>query len=255
MVKLTLAISTLDRNLTNAISVFTDLSVRSCNLELIIICQNDEGLNHCDIKFGIKIYYLSSKGLSKSRNYALLKSQGKYIWFLDDDVILKDRFISNFLCEKHNDYQLILSRIYCSDLNCSYKNYNKERVARHKMLQVSSIEIIVDRDFVIANNLFFNEELGLGSKYPSGEENVFLLNLYDCNINILETKEYSILHPCTEDKRNPKILWSKPGYARSKYIIASTLGGLFGFGYLIKTCLVALFSGVNLFYILKIFKS
>ena len=57
----------------------------------------------------------------------------------------------------------------------SFKNYNFHRFTSHlRSLKISSIEIMVKPSFVRANDIHFDENLGLGSKFPSCEENLFV---------------------------------------------------------------------------------
>lgn len=253
--KLTLAISTVFQNLDAALRVFEGLSERySSDVELLIVCQNDLGYSHQTISDGVKIYYLQGKGLSKSRNYAIQKSSGKYIWFLDDDVILKDKFIDEFIAGSFSTFDIIFAKIYCSDADSPYKKYSRERLKRHDMLRVSSIEIIASRCFLSSHNVTFDECLGLGAKYPSGEENIFLLNCFDKGGRFLDVDDYCIYHPCLEEKREPKFLWSKQGYAYSKYNVAKSLGGVLGIAYAVKTLSKAMIAGVSLFHVFQFFK-
>jgi len=254
--KLTLAISTVSDNLNKALQVFDCFNEFTLsNVEFLVICQNDFGKDNFEQMGHVTVYYQSKKGLSKSRNYAIEKALGDYVWFLDDDVILKESFIVDFISDKFRGYDLVFGKIYCSDINEAYKKYSRKRYRRYEMLRVSSIEIIVRREFLINNEIYFDESLGLGARYPSGEENIFLLGCYDANASIIEIDEYCIYHPCNEEKREPKLLWAKPGYPYSKFNVARNLGGLLGLVYALRTCFRAIMAGVPLLDVVKFIKS
>lgn len=252
---LTLAVSTVYERREHALAVFQDLPQEvKDRVECIVICQNDlEKDDQLNVN-GVQVYYQPCKGLSKSRNLAINNASGKYIWFLDDDVILNSTFINDFVNGAFYNYEVILGKIYCSDIERRYKRYQGERTKRLHMLRVSSIEIIVKKEFVVSKGIYFVEELGLGAKYPSGEENVFMLDCFDKGARIIEVDTYNIYHPCLEEKRMPAVLWAKPGYPQSKKQVARRLGGILGLAFSLRVCVRALLSGVPLNSILKFFK-
>ncbi|QUM87890.1 glycosyltransferase [Moritella sp. 36] len=252
---LCLAVSTILTNLDNAINVLRFVKCDNFNeIERIVICQNDVGYDYTEIVDGVTIHYVNSFGLSLSRNKAISLCKAEYIWFLDDDVILCDSFIADFISSKSKNHDLYLGKIQCSDMDRSYKPYKKERLTRLSMLKVSSIEIIVKKSFVKDNNILFDLNMGLGAKYPSGEENIFLLDCFDHNANIFDSNKISIFHPCDEDKRIPINLWRKPGYPESKSIIASRLGFFWGWLFKFRIIVKTYLSGVPLSLSLKILK-
>ena len=58
----------------------------------------------------------------------------------------------------------------------------------------------------------FNESLGLGTQYPSCEENIFLLDLFDLGAKIMHIAEYVQKHPDVNRRihfKNPNILFAK----------------------------------------------
>ena len=76
----------------------------------------------------------------------------------------------------------------------------------------SSVEIIASRKFIKQSKVKFSEYLGLGTKYPSCEENIFLLDLFDLGAEIIHIPEYVQKHPKVDRTKhftNSNILFAK----------------------------------------------
>lgn len=116
------------------------------------------------------------KGLSRSRQLALEYSDADYVWFLDDDVsIFGINCVEAFDLMSKNDID-ILTTAYSAG-GVARKKY-KERMFHHSkmsIMSVSSIEIFCRREFVSLNDVKFDFRFGLGAQFPSGEENIFLM--------------------------------------------------------------------------------
>lgn len=126
------------------------------------------------------IYFVDSKGLSKSRNFAIEKSSSIYGWFLDDDVEIDAVSLSRLLETVENQHSLAGLTFQFSDkVGRSRKEYKLVEFQHNlfSIMKVSSIEIVVNIDFVKQNKIKLDERFGLGSKYPSGEENIFLSDI------------------------------------------------------------------------------
>ena len=98
-------------------------------------------------------------------------------------------------------------------INHPYKNYsNKTRLKRRDIVSISTIEIIASRQYIIDSQVRFNASMGLGTKFPSCEENIFLLDLFDLGAEIQHIPEYVQNHPYinrTFSFLNPDILFAK----------------------------------------------
>ena len=67
----------------------------------------------------------------------------------------------------------------------NFINYTFHKTHRlTNSLKISSIEIVVRREFVNDNNIKFDTNLGLGTDLPCGEENKFVLNLFQSNAKV-----------------------------------------------------------------------
>ncbi|MEY0935245.1 glycosyltransferase [Providencia rettgeri] len=227
---LTLAISTIYKNLNNTLQYLETLP-KIEDIEILIICQlldsNIENLKHQKIIYNNEIitYYYNEKGISNSRNRAIEKSSSKYIWFLDDDIKLNITEVDKLIEYLHNsqsDSELVKIGSLEND-NEFYKNYNSRKFGlctnSVKLLQVSSIEIIVNKESIMNKKVFFNPRFGLGSDYPAGEENLFLIDLFEkgSTINFLDITPIRHTTLMTYRLKKTKEHYLAQGYIASKF--------------------------------------
>lgn len=154
--------------------------------EILFKNRNDINYIHC-----------TDFGLSKSRNIGINSHPYGYTLIMDDDVsINKDE------CIKALKY---ISEKQCNVLTCQFafpdnslaKKYPKKEF-NHTLLsaaKVSSIEIIIDNKSIIKNNVVFDEEFGLGTANPSGEEYIFLTDCIKKNLTVVYAPFCIGIHP------------------------------------------------------------
>ena len=204
---LTIAISTLGDNYVSLIKkIISFLNNVNKKIVFLIIVQT----NHINkIKYPenrISVVFSNSIGLSISRNIAINNVKTKWIWFQDDDIVLNIPKLNQLV----SSLQKSLSDVFLTKIlslesqnnyykNYSYYNFSKKRLALH----VSSIEIIANVNFIKKNKLFFCSRLGLGSKYPVGEENLFMLNIIKNGGKIYLSNIPSCFHT-TKNRNNVK---------------------------------------------------
>jgi glycosyltransferase involved in cell wall biosynthesis len=224
---LTVAISTIANNFNKFINEFNFIHLIEAD-EILVIVQGGSSISLPeDFDDRYKIIQDKFYGISRSRNCAINHSTSDYIWFLDDDITLNEKSISiikDFLHGKsHEAFSL---RMYSGPNLDPYKKYPKEGiVSKIKLISISSVEIIVSRKFVLNYNIFFNINLGLGTDYPSCEENVFLLDLYNYGGSLYHFPIFTHSHP----KIERAIDFTKPGVLFAKGVFCSKFGGFLGF--------------------------
>lgn len=173
--------------------------------ELIIVDQNQKGfLNFDKLKLrypDLRLVYIRSevKGLSHNRNVGLAVAKGKYIAFPDDDcAYYPDTLASavNFLDKTKNSF--VLGRIY--DLN---KRKNVLRSWPVRELTINKINFYylnssITLFFRYQNNLEFDPDMGVGSKYGSCEDADFLYRLIASGSNGVYKPTINVWHPPAE---------------------------------------------------------
>lgn len=165
--------STIIKDLLSSLSIQTYK-----DFELIIVDQNDhheiESIIHDYKELSILYFRSEKKGLSYNRNIGLNNAHGDIIGFPDDDChyapnlleIVNDKF-------SRNDASLKLVAVEVKDPKTGYtwipKSGNLIR-RRHLYENCVSINFFVKRD----ESMAFDELLGVGAIYGSGEETDFL---------------------------------------------------------------------------------
>ncbi|WP_258086294.1 glycosyltransferase family A protein [Xenorhabdus bovienii] len=143
-----------------------------------------------------KIKYIQSNliGLSKSRNIALDNASGDILWIMDDDVKILNGLTSviNKKMKENHDI-LILNHQYSNEINIiekKMKEYNHNIISSAK---ICSIDICMKKE--VTEKLRFDENFGLGTDYPSGEEFIFISNAIKNGYSVHQTDIIASIHP------------------------------------------------------------
>ncbi|MFH4358373.1 glycosyltransferase [Vibrio diabolicus] len=215
---LTIAISTCGNDLSNLkdkVYSYIDLLPES----VVFMIVNQVGHNNVDF-LSDRLYVINSDsiGLSQNRNICIENCKTKWIWFQDDDIELEiDNF--NFLLQEINSSKSDVVTIKIGSLedkNKYYKNYKKlDMNFPLNSLKVSSIEIIANLKSI--KDLRFDENLGLGTKLPCCEENLFILTVSRIGLSIRQIDLVMCYHTTLDDNRVKK---SKSHFNARGYLLA-----------------------------------
>lgn len=121
-----------------------------------------------------KFISTTERGLSKSRNMALLNSWGDICLIADDD----ERFADNYeeiIIKAFNELDsdvIVLGFHYTNRLRNNFTKRTK--INWLNFLKVCSVQISFKRDAIMTNSIWFAENMGSGSGNGSGEENKFI---------------------------------------------------------------------------------
>ena len=137
------------------------------------------------------------QNLSAAKNIGLSISKSNFICFLDDDVLIKDSYFLNSL-------QLIIQK-KC-DLLFSKINQINTSIPLSKNMGSNDLEInffntnccLSSSMWIYQKNskkIFFDENLGLGAKYGSGEETDFIYNYLKKDKRVYYSSKALIYHP------------------------------------------------------------
>lgn len=129
----------------------------------------------------IRVINAFEKGLSRSRNLAIQGAIGHICLLADDDVVFEKDFQHNILSsyESLPEADLITFKTRTPEQK-PYSCYPKQisnLIPFYK--KVLSIEISFKRDSIANNNLFFDEQFGLGSIFQDGENRLFIKSVLD----------------------------------------------------------------------------
>ncbi|EIA28326.1 Putative transcriptional attenuator domain protein [Candidatus Arthromitus sp. SFB-5] len=191
------------------------------DFELIIVDQNEENILGDIIlpykkKFYINHIRIKEKGLSLARNVGIKYAKGDIIAFPDDDCIyslgILD-FVNKFFIENKNvDFLTfrLRDKETGDDANLRWYNRDVEITSKNIFRTVISPSIFIRVKNI--NDVFFDENLGVGRRYGSGEESDMVLELLYRGYKGMFLNNFIIYHPNKKDSIN-KIYSYGLGYA------------------------------------------
>lgn len=146
---------------------------------------------------GVRYFKLNCSGLSVSRNFAIANSIGDFIWIMDDDVEIIDNGYS-LLCtciSKLPSFDmLVLNHSNFKNNNIKFDSVlNLRSINYLTAMSVSSIDMLINRQAI--GSISFNENFGLGSNYPSGEEYIFTVDMLKNRLDVLKIDNVFSYHP------------------------------------------------------------
>lgn len=146
----------------------------NCQSDVLIINQTDhEGYEETTINnHRIRMYSTTHRGLSHSRNMAMLHALGDICVFCDDDEIFEDGYgsIIQNAYERHPDADIIAFNYKDLSPRASRKIIEKEKPTL-KWRTFSSVSLTFVRKKIINKGVWFNHIVGAGSGViNSGEE-------------------------------------------------------------------------------------
>lgn len=127
----------------------------------------------------ISFYSFREKGLSRSRNKAIDRSNADIILLSDDDMYYEDDYettVKNTFM-KYKDADIIAFVVDNEDPAKKKRILSKGRMRKIMTMKLQSVQLAFKRSSINTYNLRFDERFGAGSIYPWGEENIFL---FDC---------------------------------------------------------------------------
>ena len=168
------------------------------NLEIIIIDDGSKPKIKNDlIKFKIRYYYIKNSGPAYARNFGASKSSGKYLLFLDSDLVLPRNFIKTLIITLKKDNIKVGSIIYgmksyldniFSQFKAFFDFFNISIKLNHKKEKVLiGSSCVFERHFFFCNNGWSQK-----IKTPSIEHEEFAKRLGTQNITRL--KKVYVLH-------------------------------------------------------------
>lgn len=203
MIKLTILIATMNESIeqlySKIIMLPPHIDIVICHQITNLSIDSTEHKEHLEsIRSNIKVLQRYEKGLSKSRNCALEYVKEGICLITDDDVAFMDDIyekISHAYLENHNA-DIITFQIMTPE-KIPFKQYSSKGYSHTKktLMRVASIEISFRVEKIHQKSLRFDEDFGLGSLYPTGEETIFLCDALDKHLNILYRPIPIVVHP------------------------------------------------------------
>jgi len=178
--------------------VFQNTALTTLLSNAIVINQITEEKNAAVCSSNTKYYDFPNEiGISKSRNRALEKVDDCIAYLCDDDISFIESFEEKIVA-CHNKYQntdIIIFEFDAASNKPSLFRYSFFMPLKFKLLGVSSVQISFKTKEVIRNKIKFDEEFGVGSTYPIGEESIFLRDCLKGGMKIKFVKVPLVKHP------------------------------------------------------------
>ena len=174
------------------------------NFNVLLINQSDDNVLSSDFET-VRVINVDEKGLSKSRNLAVKNASKKICLITDDDVV----FFSNFELEIINAFN--------KNPDVSIITFNHQRIGKEEphnksktvychskktIENVCSIEIAFQLKDIKENNLYFDENFGLGSYFETAEEYLFLRDAIKRKLRVIFYPFVIVSHPLISSGEN-----------------------------------------------------
>lgn len=211
---------------------FDIIKKTNINSNTIIINQSNKEIYKEKILNGYKIRMFSNtkRGLSISRNEALLNATGDICVLCDDDVTyVQDyvRIISDAFTELGDADIIIFNTTKSNYIGTKKRNIIKKIRLAPKNKYYGSVRIAFKRESILSNKIKFNENFGAGSLYTAGEESLFLkearnkgLKIYEYpkNIASVDYSESTWFEGYDENFFYDKGAWLAAAYPKFKFL-------------------------------------
>ncbi len=205
--KISFVIATVDRDEQLQKCIFSIEKAHENNasipVEILVVIQKAKQPKELRLRFPeiTNIYYLDKLGLSVARNFAIDKSTGDYLVFLDDDASVDGDFIDVLLKNilMYSKVSAFCGKLWDPNKQAPFISIfcdNKSKLLRRLDYQyfMGSAHILSRK--VIKKIGGYNERFGVGSKYYcGGEESEYFIRLKVAKEQVLYLPDLIFFHP------------------------------------------------------------
>lgn len=141
--------------------------------------------------------------ISKARNYGAIKAQGDWLVFVDDDAKLDENYLqilSKLLLDNPSSTSWAGAIYLLEDPQTFYSQ--RQNISRLE-LGFLEMKVFMGGNIILKRDLFaaigkFDENFGIGGKYPSSEDTDLAWKLYYAGFAINYSPELKIFHPAPQ---------------------------------------------------------
>jgi glycosyltransferase involved in cell wall biosynthesis len=192
---------------------------KDVKLELIIVDQNPDDrllpiLSNYQNAFSI-IHLHSGKGLSKARNVGLKSISGDIVAFPDDDCEYPTGLLQYVQEKFEQAHQLngLTGRTITHNGEPSVGKFDLVTGQINKQnVWLRGVSITIFLHTSVASHLVFDETLGVGAQWGSGEETDFLLQALSRGATILYDPNLKVIHPPPPTTYTPQLVQKEYTY-------------------------------------------
>ena len=210
---LEILISTMNKT---SLTFLKEMFVRNENKEykILVINQTSEGNLLTSNDENIRVINSFETGLPQSRNLALQNAIGDICLIADDDVVYEQDFEKTIIeSYKENKSADIITFMMIDAEGELFRNYPINSVHDKKSVSTAnSVVITFNREKVLSNEVWFNNNFGLGSVFQTANEYVFLRNALDKKLNTFFKPKIILSHPVLssgKDASSDRIIFAR----------------------------------------------
>lgn len=169
---------------------FSFLEKLCLKADTLVVNQNcPEKQEAFSLSNGVCVKSISTpeKGLSRSRNKLIENATGDICIIGDDDVEYFDGYLDIIegAYEKYADADIIIFRFTNEKGKETRLRYTEDvSVTMQNISKFASVEITFKSESIKKSEISFNNNIGLGTDFPSGEENAFLADALRAGLKI-----------------------------------------------------------------------
>lgn len=175
--------------------------VSDFTFEIIFIDQNKIPVSMADPSI-IHIHYPETS-ISKARNRGAINASGEWLIFVDDDAELDPTYLAQFsrLQKQTPSCAVWAGTIFLTSNHQLF--YSQRQNISHLELGFLDMKVLMGGNFIIKRDLFagigrFDENFGIGSKYPSSEDTDLAWRLHYAGFPIRLSHDLKIYHPAPQ---------------------------------------------------------
>ena len=203
--------------------------------EVVVVLQevNDEAVasferlaGSLELPFELVHEPQAGRGLSRGRNRALALATGRVLCIADDDCVYEESAVAEVasVFDRRPDVDVVRFRAGGRQ-GSEFKDYRGtegqvRRPGYLDLFRASSIELAVRARAVPDDRPLFDEEFGLGARYPSGEETLAVVDLWRRGRGLVWVDRTLVRHedaPGDDKRLRPERFFSKGALFRRLY--------------------------------------
>lgn len=145
----------------------------------------------------IRVINSFEMGLSKSRNLGLKHAQGELLVITDDDVVFQANFhnVIEYFFKTNNADIVLFKAINSKGFPIrKYPKKHKLNLNIFDIINAHSFEMVMRKSAIAENKIVFDENFGLGTDFPFGEELILLKKAKGLKMSLAFCPETIVCH-------------------------------------------------------------